>query len=104
MTPAKPAAILLATMLALAAGAPAPRAELVLPRVSPKAAVTQTIGTTDLAPVYCRPGVKDRPIWGGLVPYDQPWRTGANEATTFSTTDEITVAGQKLPAGTYSFF
>lgn len=104
MTPAKPAAILLATMLALAAGAPAPRAELVLPRVSPKAAVTQTIGTTDLALVYCRPGVKDRLIWGGLVPYDQPWRTGANEATTFSTTDEITVAGQKLPAGTYSFF
>lgn len=79
-------------------------AELVLPRVSQKAVVTQTIGTTDLTLTYSRPGVKGREIWGALVPYDKPWRTGANEATTFATTDDITVAGQKLPAGTYSFF
>ena len=80
------------------------QAELVLPRVSQKAVVTQTIGTTDLTLTYSRPGVKNREIWGALVPYDKPWRTGANEATTFAVTDDITVAGQKLAAGTYSFF
>src|SRR5258706_2058553 len=79
-------------------------AELVLPRVSKKAVVTQTIGTTDLTLTYSRPGVKSREIWGALVPYDKPWRTGANEATTFAVTDDITVGGQKLAAGTYSFF
>ncbi len=79
-------------------------AEIVLPRVSPKATVVQTIGTTDLTVTYCRPGVKGREIWGKLVPYDAPWRTGANEATTFATTHDITVGGQVLPAASYSFF
>jgi hypothetical protein len=82
---------------ALAQGPPA----LKLPRASQNAGVTQTLGTTDLAVKYCRPGVKGRAIWGGLVPYDQPWRTGANEVTTFSTSDTIQVEGQTLPAGTY---
>ncbi len=79
-------------------------AELVLPRPSPKANLVQQIGITDLTVSYSRPGVKGRAIWGALVPYDQPWRTGANEATTFTTTDPITVDGKALPAGTYSFF
>ncbi len=79
-------------------------AQLRLPRVSPAASLTQTIGTTDLTVTYSRPGVKNRVIWGNLVPYDKPWRTGANEATTFSTTDEIQFGGQKLAAGTYSLF
>jgi hypothetical protein len=43
-------------------------------------------------------------IWGGLVPYGQPWRTGANEATRFTCSTEVTAGGQKLAAGTYSFF
>ena len=94
--------------LALCAGlvlAPvAAHAELVLPRPSPKATVMQQVGITDLTVSYSRPGVKGRAIWGALVPYGQPWRTGANEATTFTTTDEITVGGQKIAAGTYSFF
>ncbi len=84
--------------------APTASAELVLPRVSPKASVFQTIGLTDLTATYSRPGVKQRVIWGGLVPYDKPWRTGANEATVFTCTDDIVVAGQKLPAGSYAFF
>jgi hypothetical protein len=90
--------------LAIVAMAAPVRAELVLPRVSPNATLSQTNGTTDLTHTYSRPGVKGRTIWGGLVPYGQPWRTGANDATRFTTTDEITVAGKKLPAGTYSFF
>src|SRR5262245_24495692 len=79
-------------------------AEFVQPRVSPKLTMTQTIGITDLTLVYSRPGVRGRTIWGDLVPYDKPWRTGANEATTFTCSTDITVNGQKLPAGTYSFF
>jgi hypothetical protein len=46
--------------------------------------------------------VKGRAIWGGLVPWNQPWRTGANEATQFICADDITVEGQKLAAGTYA--
>lgn len=82
----------------------AANAQLVLPRPSPKATVMQQVGITDLTVSYSRPGVKGRPIWGALVPYTEPWRTGANEATTFTTTDEIKVGGNSLPAGTYSFF
>lgn len=89
-------------VLALSAGIAA--GELKLPRVSPKASVTQTLGLTDMTVTYCRPGVKGRVIWGDLVPYDKPWRTGANEATSFSCTDELQFGGKKLPAGTYSLF
>ncbi len=88
---------------ALLAAAPA-LAQLDLPRVSPKASVSQTVGLTDVAITYCRPSVKGRVIWGGLVPYDQVWRTGANEATTITFADDVTIAGTKLPAGTYGLF
>jgi len=94
----------LTVILATALLAPAAQAQLKLPRVSPAATVTQTIGLTDLTVAYCRPGVKGREIWGGLVPYDEPWRTGANEATRFTTTDPIQFGGKELAAGTYSFF
>ncbi len=77
-------------------------AQVRLPRPSQKASVMQTVGLTDITVTYSRPGVKGRTIWGALVPYDQPWRTGANEATTFTCSEEITVEGQKLAAGTYS--
>jgi hypothetical protein len=97
-------AAVLAVVLATALLAPAAHAQLKLPRVSPAATVTQTIGLTDLTVAYCRPGVKGRVIWGGLVPYDEPWRTGANEATRFTTTDSIQFGGKGLAAGTYSLF
>ncbi|MGD1148718.1 MAG: DUF2911 domain-containing protein [Thermoanaerobaculaceae bacterium] len=88
---------------ALLAAAPA-LAQLDLPRPSPKATVSQTVGLTDITITYCRPSVKGRVIWGGLVPYDQVWRTGANEATTIAFSDEVTIEGTKLPAGTYALF
>jgi hypothetical protein len=72
------------------------------PRPSPTSTLTQTVGTTDVTIKYSRPGVKGRTIWGGLVPYGQVWRTGANEATTIQFSDDVTVNGQKLPKGTYS--
>lgn len=53
---------------------------------------------------YSSPAVKGRVIWGDLVPLGQVWRAGADEATTFTTSKDITIEGQKLPAGTYSFF
>jgi hypothetical protein len=91
----------LATGVLIAATA---HADFVAPRISPNATVKQTLGITDFTVTYSRPGVKARKIWGELVPYGQPWRTGANEATTFTTTHDVTIGGQKLAAGTYSFF
>jgi hypothetical protein len=76
--------------------------QLKLPRVSPKATLTQTVGLTDVTITYCRPGVKGRTIWGDLVPYDKVWRTGANEATTIQVSQDVKINGQALPAGTYS--
>lgn len=89
-----------APLLALALAAPA-HADLVLPRTSPNAGATQTIGTTDLSIKYCRPSVKGRAIWGALVPYDKPWRTGANEIPQFTSSTDVQIEGQPLPAGTY---
>jgi hypothetical protein len=95
--------MLFATAMLAFAALPA-RAELELPRVSPAATVVQTVATTEMSMQYSRPGVKGRVIWGDLVPYDKMWRTGANEATTFKTSGDIMVGGQKLPAGTYALF
>ncbi|PSQ66263.1 MAG: hypothetical protein BRD32_02990 [Bacteroidetes bacterium QH_2_64_74] len=74
------------------------------PRVSPNAAVSQTIGTTEVRITYGRPQVKGREIFGGLVSYDEVWRTGANEATTFSVSSDVTIEGEPLSAGTYSLY
>src|SRR5437660_7343372 len=79
-------------------------AQLRLPRVSPNSTLTQTVGLTDITLKYSRPGVKGRQIWGSLVPYDQVWRTGANEATTINFSDDVNINGQKLAKGTYALF
>jgi hypothetical protein len=73
-----------------------------LPQISQGASVKQTIGLNDVTITYSRPGVKGRKIWGGLVPYESVWRTGANAATTIQFTEDVLVEGQPLPAGTYS--
>ena len=73
-------------------------------RPSPNATVGQTIGTTTVTVGYSRPGVRDREIFGGLVPYDTVWRTGANEATTVTLSDDVMVEGERLAAGTYALF
>ena len=74
-----------------------------IPRISQGAKVTQVIGLSEVTIYYHRPGVKGRTIWGGLLPYDTVWRAGANEPTLFTFSDEVTIAGKKLPAGTYRF-
>lgn len=75
--------------------------QITLPQPSQKASLSQTVGLTDISITYHRPGVKEREIWGKLVPYDVVWRAGANENTTISFSDEVMIAGKTVPAGTY---
>jgi hypothetical protein len=72
--------------------------------VSPNATVSQTVGVTDVRISYGRPSVEGRKIFGGLVPFDEVWRTGANEATTFSVSTPVQIEGESLDAGTYGLF
>ncbi|MGB8510536.1 MAG: DUF2911 domain-containing protein [Pyrinomonadaceae bacterium] len=113
--------VLCVASLASAQNAPSVR----LPRPSPKASIMQTIGVTDMTITYSRPAMKGRKIWGDapaaattgtatlddsrarlkdapIVPYGHVWRTGANEATTFTVSDDVLINGQSLAAGTYS--
>ena len=71
------------------------------PRPSPDATVSQFVGVTKITIDYSSPAVKGRNIWGELVPFGQVWRTGANEATTITFSDAVTINGTELPAGTY---
>ncbi|WP_426492062.1 DUF2911 domain-containing protein [Hymenobacter sp. 102] len=81
------------------------RSERAVNRPSPPAQVVATTpsGAT-LRISYSRPSAKDRTVFGGLVPYGQVWRTGANEATTFEVSQPVRVQGQPLPAGKYALF
>lgn len=77
-------------------------AQLNLPRESNRAAISQTIGDTVVSIVYHRPNAKSRKVLGGIVPYGEVWRTGANEATTFEVSNDVKINGQVLPKGKYS--
>jgi hypothetical protein len=74
---------------------------LTTPQASQKASISQRIGLTDIEVVYHRPAVKNRVVWGGIVPYDQVWRAGANENTTISFSTDVMVDNKKVVAGTY---
>ncbi len=78
-------------------------AQITLPRESQRSEVRQTIGVTAIEVIHHRPAVKERPIWGELVPYGKIWRAGANENTTISFSNDVKIEGQDLPAGTYGF-
>lgn len=75
--------------------------ELNIPRVSQRSSVTQRIGLTDITIAYHRPAVGGREIWGKTVPNGKVWRAGANENTTITFSDDVTVEGKPLAAGTY---
>lgn len=75
-----------------------------LPQPSPKARVEQRVGLTDFAIDYSSPGVKGRKIWGELVPFDRPWRTGANAATKLTASRDFTFGGKPVPAGSYALY
>ena len=72
-----------------------------LPRQSQHALITQRIGITDITINYHRPLANGRQVWGKLVPYGQVWRAGANENTTITFSDPVTIEGQALDKGTY---
>lgn len=80
------------------------QAQLRIPQPSPAASIMQTIGLTEVTVKYHAPGVKGREIWGKLVPYNQVWRTGANEATLITFSDPVALNGVNIGAGTYSLF
>jgi hypothetical protein len=74
-------------------------------RPSPPATATVELGGGKSVTIdYSSPRAKGRKIYGDVVPYGQVWRTGANEATTFVTTADITVGGTAVPAGSYTLF
>ena len=94
----------LALLAVLMVGIPRSAAQsmlLDLPRDSQHATVIQRVGITDITINYHRPLVKGRQIWGKLVPYGEVWRAGANENTTITFTDAVTIEGQPLAEGTY---
>jgi Protein of unknown function (DUF2911) len=86
-----------AASLPILAQAPAPQA-------SPAGTASGTAGAAKITIEYHRPSVKGREIWGGLVPYGQVWRLGANEATTIAFSGPVKVEGKDVPAGTYALF
>lgn len=73
-------------------------------RPSPRGEVGEQIGALKVSIKYGRPQVNKRQIWGQLVPYNRIWRTGANEATYITFSNEVFVEGQKLAAGSYALF
>tara|TARA_B100000809_G_scaffold110943_1_gene109531 strand:- start:2358 stop:3263 length:906 start_codon:yes stop_codon:yes gene_type:complete len=75
-----------------------------MPQPSPAAKVEQRIGLTDVTVEYSRPSVKGREIWGALEAYDVVWRAGANANTLITFSDDVSIEGEELKAGTYSFF
>lgn len=71
---------------------------------SPRKEMTATVGDATVLVNYGSPSVRGRTIWGDLEPYDEVWRTGANEATTIEFSKDVEIEGKKLAAGTYALF
>lgn len=71
------------------------------PAPSPTQNIKQDFALSTVELSYSRPAVKQRKIFGDLVPYGKVWRTGANQATTISFGEEVTFGGKKVPAGKY---
>jgi len=88
----------------LAAGVCAQTPRIDFPAASPTCTLKQRVGLTDFEVVYSRPGVKGRVIFGGIVPYGQVWRTGANAATKITFSTPVKLEGNELPAGSYALF
>jgi hypothetical protein len=93
--------MLLPSLLLIASFCHAQSVMLDLPLQSQHAVVMQRIGITDITVNYHRPLANKREIWGKLVPYGEVWRAGANENTTITFTDPVTIEGQPLDKGTY---
>jgi len=75
-----------------------------MPQASPISKVEQTVGLTNINVDYHRPSAKGRAVYGELVPYGKNWRTGANENTTITFSQDVTVEGKPLAKGTYALY
>jgi hypothetical protein len=93
--------VLLSSFVAVASFCPAQTVMLDLPLQSQHAVIMQRIGLTDITVNYHRPLVNSRQVWGKVVPYGEVWRAGANENTTVTFTDPVTIESQPLDKGTY---
>jgi hypothetical protein len=91
-----------ASALMCASGVLAEPPKVDFPAPSPLCTLKQRIGLTDIEITYCRPGVKGREIFGGMVPYGRVWRTGANQATKVIFSTPVRLNGTAIPAGTYA--
>jgi len=74
------------------------------PRLSPKDSAKISLNDLGIKVEYNRPSKRERDIFGALVPFDQVWRTGANEATTFETNKDLTINGMRLNKGKYTIW
>jgi hypothetical protein len=95
---------LLILPLLLLLGLAAIEAQITTPAASPGAMVKQTVGLSEVTIEYSRPAMKGRTIFAadGLVPFDAVWRTGANQATKITFSDDVTVGDKALSAGSYA--
>ncbi|MGB2704037.1 MAG: DUF2911 domain-containing protein [Chitinophagaceae bacterium] len=75
--------------------------QLTTPQPSPTQTIKQNFGLSSIDLSYSRPGIKGRKIFGDLVPFGKVWRTGANNATTITFADDVTIGGTKVKAGKY---
>jgi hypothetical protein len=75
-----------------------------LAQPSPAAKAEGKVGKANITINYAQPAVKGRKVWGELVPYNEVWRTGANKATTFEASEDISVEGKPLAKGKYALF
>jgi len=94
---------LLCSALAFPALSQTPPA-LEFPSPSPASTLKQRVGLTDIEIAYSRPGAKGRPVFGGLVPLGEVWRTGANSRTLVTFSTPVKLNDREIPAGKYSLF
>ena len=79
-------------------------AQVKTPAPSPHSKTEQTVGLTEITVEYSRPSMRGRTIFGGLVPFGETWRTGANENTKITFSDDVTIDGKELKKGTYAIY
>ena len=74
------------------------------PRFSPASEIEQMVGLTEIEIEYSRPSMRDREVFGNLVPFGKVWRTGADNSTKISFDTDVIISGKTVQSGTYSIF
>src|SRR5690606_39668856 len=79
-------------------------AQVTVPQPSPKMQSEQVVGLTNVKVDYSRPAVKGRVVFGEMIPFGKIWRTGANDNTIISFSDDVIIGGEHLPKGEYGLY